>query len=872
MEPSNIAGNNFGGEQSLRALLEIEKTMMERLANRRPLPELLDTLTLAIEHMAPGVACAILQLDDSAAGFHIASAPHLPAPFLHALEQADLQHASGSGAAAIRTGESVIVTDIGHDPRWDELRAPALEAGFQACWAVPMTSPQREVLGALEVYLRQPRAPQGFELEVVQHVAFLAARTIGRKELDDTLVENEQMFRAIFENEQDSMAIIDPQLQTFVTVNPAFERLFGYSREEAVGMAITEVNTQPVRAQALMQELAVSTKPPGLWRRRLKRKDGTTFLAECMACFVPVRGHRLVCIMARDISDQQRAEKALSLAAKVYESMTEGIVVSAWPAPVLAVNSALTTMTGYSREELIGQDGGYFYADNKLWHRIASKCLRNNVPGDAEVTLRRKNGSLFACLLSLHFARHEPSEPLTLIAVYKDLSTRRQTENRLLFLSNHDILTRLPNRFLFYKRLDQAIASAQHATRRFAVFFIDLDRFKNINDTFGHPTGDALLQLVSDRLYECIRKSDLIARLGGDEFAILAESVSDMASATELAEQVMAALSLPFHVEGQELFVAASIGISVFPQDGPTAEKLIKSADVAMYRAKGSGKNNYQFFAADMSTAPLEHMMLENALRHALQRAEFQLYYQPKVHASTARIYGMEALLRWNHPDLGIIGPSRFIPLAEEMGLIRAIGEWALQEACRQNAEWQHAGYAGLVVSVNLSSNQLQNDIVATVSDTLNQTGLAACWLELELTESTVMRAPEQSVLVLHALRDMGVQIAIDDFGTGYSSLSYLKRFPINTLKIDQSFVRDIIEDPNDAAITDAVIALARALKMGVIAEGVETAEQLRFLRDNGCDSYQGFLFSRPLPAAEFQKLLPRPLIQHRPGAGGSGP
>ena len=523
-------------------------------------------------------------------------------------------------------------------------------------------------------------------------------------------------------------------------------------------------------------------------------------------------------------------------------------------------------MTGYGQEELVGRDGGFFYDDKKLWHRIASKCLRSQTPGDAEVMLRRKNGTLFPCLLSLHFARQGASDPVTLVAVYKDVSAWRQHENRLLFLSNHDVLTRLPNRFLFYKRLDQAIAVANRNRRRFAVFFIDLDRFKNINDTFGHPTGDLLLQLVAERLEECVRKTDLIARLGGDEFAILAESAADMAAATELAEQIMAALSQPFHIEGQELFVAASIGIGIFPQDGANAEALIKSADVAMYRAKGSGKNNYQFFAAGMGTAPLEHMMLENALRHALPRGEFQLYYQPKVHASSARIYGMEALLRWNHPDLGVIGPARFIPLAEEMGLIRVIGGWALQEACRQNAEWQRAGHAGLVVSVNLSSSQLQGDIVATVSDTLLQAGLAARWLELELTESTVMQAPEQNALVLHALREMGVQIAIDDFGTGYSSLSYLKRFPIDTLKIDQSFVRDITDDPNDAAITDAVIAMARALKMGVIAEGVETAEQLRFLRENGCDSYQGFLFSQPLAgrripeaAAAAGELMRRP-------------
>ncbi|MGB6053601.1 MAG: EAL domain-containing protein, partial [Burkholderiaceae bacterium] len=780
-------------------------------------------------------------------------------PLRRLLEQSDLKHGPGSCTAAIDTRQPAIVADIASDPRWQDMREPMLEAGYCASWSVPMLTPTNDVLGTFALYFRRPRAPQGLELDLVQYVAYAAARTIERTRLDLALAGREEMFRAIFENELDAMAIIDPDSRRFLTVNPAFERLFGYRREEAVGLQLEAISLEPEDVPQLLRELQPAAEAPGIVRRRLKRKDGSVFLAEYTGTVLHLRGRRLVCGIARDISAQHRSEQALSLAAKVYESMTEGVVISAWPGPVLAVNGALATMTGYDRDELVGHDGGFFYADQKLWYRIAAKCLNSQTPGDAEVLLRKKSGALFPCLLSLHFARPEEGEAQTVIAVYKDLSAHRQTENRLLFLSNHDVLTRLPNRFLFYKRLDHAIATASREQRMFAVLFIDLDRFKNINDTFGHPTGDMLLQLVADRLYECLRKTDLIARLGGDEFAVLAESVRDMSGAIELAEQLMAALAQPFHIEGQELFVPASIGISVYPEDGQNAEAMIKSADVAMYRAKGSGKNTYQFFAAGMNTASLEHMMLENALRHALQRNEFRIYYQPKVQASTARIFGMEALLRWQHPDLGLIGPARFIPLAEEMGLIRRIGDWALQEACRQNAEWQRAGYPQLVVSVNLSSTQLGEDTVGAISDTLDQTGLAAQWLELELTESTVMQSPEQNARVLQALRKMGVQISIDDFGTGYSSLAYLKRFPINTLKIDQSFVRDITEDPNDAAITDAVIALARSLKMNVIAEGVETREQLRFLRDNGCDAYQGFLYSQPLPAADFQKLLPRP-------------
>jgi diguanylate cyclase (GGDEF)-like protein/PAS domain S-box-containing protein len=859
MEPSEVACADFDNQQSLRILLASEKKLLALLAQGRPLSEMLELLTRAVEQLAGDAVCALVQLDTSAAGFHIASAPNLPPPFRHAMEHTELHQMLCACGVSVLRDEAVVTADIEHEGSCGGLRAPALAAGFRACWSVPLLAPTRAVLGTLALYFPRVRKPHGLELELVQHIAFMAARCIEHDQREDALQENEALFRAVFENERDAIAIIDPETRTFVTVNSAFERLFGYSRDEALGMDIGAVSTTPAQVPGQLAQLLLASQPAAIERLPLKCKDGSVFLAESTQCVLVVRGRRLLCILARDVSAQSRSEKTVALAAKVHESMAEGIAISAWPGPILTVNSALAQLTGYSREELIGEDGSFFYADKKLWHRIASKCLRNHAAGDAEVMLRRKNGTLVPCLLSLHFALHKADEPVTLIAVYKDLSMRRQQDNRLLFLTNHDVLTRLPNRLLFYKRLDQAIASAQREHRRFAVLFIDLDRFKNINDTFGHPTGDLLLQLVSDRLYECMRKTDLVARLGGDEFAILAESVPNMTAVIELAEQVMAALAQPFYIEGQELFVPASVGISLFPQDGDDANTLIQSADVAMYRAKGSGKNNYQFFAADMNTASLEHMMLENALRHALQRHQFQLYYQPKVQASTANIYGMEALLRWNHPDLGIIGPSRFIGLAEEMGLIGSIGDWALQEACRQNAEWQHAGYSALVVSVNLSSRQLKDDIVKTVAETLDRTNLAARWLELELTESTVMQEPEQNALVLRALREMGVQISIDDFGTGYSSLSYLKQFPINTLKIDQSFVRDITEDPNDAAITDAVIAMARSLKMEVIAEGVETAEQLNFLRENGCDAYQGFLYSRPLPAREFQKLLPRP-------------
>ena len=852
---SHAAGHpEFGGVESLRALLTLEVTLMQMLAKDHALAPTLEWLAQALGELAGGAICAIQQLSAAGTELQTLAAPGLP-PLMRAPQDAAAAPDQGLGLAALHTAAPRIVTDIGASALPAELRQAARKAGLAACWSLSIQAPAPQVLGVFSLYFRQPIEPRAGELDWLHHAAFLAGCALQRSWQDDRIADGEDMFRAIFENEMDAMAIIDPEQHVFVAVNPAFERMLLYSRSEAVGMPVVTISTRPEQTRLRLQQLNESA-PRNVLRRRLKRRDGSVFIAETSAYFLSLHGRRLICAIARDISAQYRSERALSLAAKVYESLTDGIAISVWPGPILTANHALLQMTGFSLEQLVGQDGGFFYQDPELWQRIASRCVSSNVPGDAEVLLRRQDGTVFACLLSLHFSRTSADAPVSLIAVYQDLSVRRQQETRLLFLTNHDILTRLPNRFLFYRRLDQAIAAAADDGRRFTVLSIDLDRFKNINETLGHPTGDLLLRLIAERIAGCVGKSDLLARFGGDEFTILAESVPDESGARQLAARIVQALARPFEIEGQELFVSASIGISLFPQDGGDAETLIRSADIALYRAKGEGKNNYQFFAADMSRASRERMQLENALRHALAAQEFVLYYQPKVRISSAGIYGMEALLRWDHPQLGLLNPVRFIPLAEEMGLIRDIGSWALQQACHQNALWQQAGIAPLVVSVNLSGLQLTDGVLEVVGAALDDSHLPARWLELELTESTVMGAPETNARMLHALRAMGVKLSIDDFGTGYSSLSYLKRFPIDTLKIDQSFVRDIVSDPNDAAIIDAIIALARSLNIGVIAEGVETTEQLHFLRDSGCDSYQGFLFSEPLATADFERLL----------------
>ncbi len=455
------------------------------------------------------------------------------------------------------------------------------------------------------------------------------------------------------------------------------------------------------------------------------------------------------------------------------------------------------------------------------------------------------------------------------VVIVRDITEKKNAEEQILHLAYNDTLTGLLNRNSLREHLNRALSEAKRCGSCVAVILFDLDRFKRINDTFGHNTGDQLLEAVADRLLRCVRKGDLVARsnphgsaisvgrLGGDEFLTLLPEIEKTGDAGKVARRILDSISHPFFIAGREIFITASIGISVYPHDGDDAETLLKNADAAMYHAKDQGKNNVQFYSREIDPAARESLALENEMRKAMERGEFTVYYQPQVDLRSGKIVGCEALLRWPHPEMGFISPQQFIPLAEETGLIVPLGKWVLFQACRQAKAWNSALPSGLRVSVNLSSYQFrQKDLIDVIGESLETSGLQPAHLELEITESAIMQDTEGAVLMLKALRQMQIRIAIDDFGTGYSSLSYLKRFPLNVLKIDQSFIRDITKNRQDASITTAIIALAQSLGLEVIAEGVETREHLQFLSDKGCNLMQGYFFSRPVPADEFQRLL----------------
>lgn len=448
------------------------------------------------------------------------------------------------------------------------------------------------------------------------------------------------------------------------------------------------------------------------------------------------------------------------------------------------------------------------------------------------------------------------------VGVLTDISQRKQDEARLNFLAHHDPLTHLPNRTLFQERSNDAIVRAHRHGGLTGLLFIDLDRFKTINDSLGHAMGDLLLQAVAERLGVCVRESDLVARLGGDEFTVLIDELTEFQDAAIVARKVLDELAKPFSLLEHTLYISASIGISCYPQDGKDVQTLLRNADAAMYRAKEEGRNGYRFFSSEMNTQALATLTMTNSLGLALERQEFILHYQPRFDLISRRITGVEALIRWQHPDLGLVPPAQFIPLAEETGMIGSIWEWVLKTACTQAKAWQIAGLPPLRMAVNLSARQFrQHDLAQSIAVVLNEIGLDASALELEITETMVVQAPARTRLILAELKAMGIAIAIDDFSTGYSSLSYLKRYPIDYLKIDRSFVNGLPLDADDGAITRAIIAMAKSLKLRVVAEGVETLEQSTFLEAAGCEDGQGYLFSRPQAAPDLEQLLVRNLV-----------
>ncbi len=563
--------------------------------------------------------------------------------------------------------------------------------------------------------------------------------------------------------------------------------------------------------------------------------------------------------------ERRRAEEKLRQAACVFESTSEGIILADDRGRILAVNRAFIEITGYSESEVLGQNPRILQSgrhDPDFYRGLWASLLATG-HWRGEVWNRRKNGEIYPQWLNLSAVKDSAGNTTHYVGVFGDVSHIKRAQQELELLVHHDPLTRLPNRVLFRDRLEHGLQRARHLGAPLAVLLLDLDRFKVVNDTLGHPVGDELLRAFAWRLRAVTRGSDTLARLGGDELAILLEDEASAQHAALTARRLLGMFAEPLAFGEHELVVTASIGISLFPTDGDDADTLIKHAERAMYEAKSLGRNTYRFYEPSLAAGVLDTLVMETALRVAAVRGQLVLHFQPQVDLGSGALLAVEALVRWRHPDLGLVSPARFIPLAEEIGVIGEIGAWVLREACRQMAEWEAQGLHVPRVAVNLSVQQIERgDLVEAVTSALAAAGLAPGRLELEVTESVIMREPQRSQALLRDLMNLGVQIAVDDFGTGYSSLAYLKRLSLDRLKIDRSFVGDIGGDAGSEAIVRAVIALARSLGLETVAEGVEREDQAILLRREGCDIAQGFLYGYPVPGPELLATWSNPLVR----------
>jgi diguanylate cyclase (GGDEF)-like protein/PAS domain S-box-containing protein len=549
-------------------------------------------------------------------------------------------------------------------------------------------------------------------------------------------------------------------------------------------------------------------------------------------------------------------EAQLAHQSQILDQIHESVLTMDQMGYITSWNRGAEELFGYTALEAIGRNILFLYADeDEGFHDSFAEQGGRMM----EVRRRKKSGEVFWASLSLSPLRDLAERPIGLIAYLTDITERKQAEEQLHHLAYYDELTGLPNRTLFARLVDQALMVAQRNEAAGCVLFIDLNRFKRINDTLGRRIGDELLRQAAQRFRDTLRDEDVVARLSGDEFAVGLFDIRQHFEATTVAQKLQAALDAPFLIAGHDLRVGASIGISVYPQDGSEAETLLGLADIAMERAKQLEANpdrSVAFYSQDMNQGMQERMRIESGLRQALGNGELTLYYQPKFELGTDRIVGAEALVRWLHPTRGVVPPGEFIPLAESTGLIVQVGEWVLEQACAQAATWQRSGIAPLRLAVNVSAREFTQSLPARVAETLSRYQLDASWIELEITESTLMHDFERVTAIMDRIHQLGVALSLDDFGTGYSSLSYLKRFPIDTLKIDRSFTMGIPDDPSDCAIAGTIVSMAQQLGLRVIAEGVETLEQLAFLRASGCDEVQGYLYSQPLPALEFERCL----------------
>ena len=688
---------------------------------------------------------------------------------------------------------------------------------------------------------------------------------IGRSRADAALRESEARFRALFENAGAGMILIDSEGR-YLHGNPAFRAMVGYDEAALQRMTLRDIAAPGDGAELcdLYQRLILGELHSLDLTKRYLNRDGAERWGRLTVTPVQdrARPHHAVAVV-EDVTDTKRLEDHMRLAATVFENTGDGLFITDSARRIILVNPAFTTLTGYPAEEVLGQSprllsSGRHGAD--FYERMNDSLIRSG-RWQGEIWNRRKNGEMFAEWLNIAEVRDERGQLQHYVAVFSDITSRKQDEERLNYQANHDPLTRLPNRTLFQERLSRALTRAHRNHSMVTLLFIDLDLFKEVNDSLGHLAGDCLLQQVAERLTACVRQGDTVARLAGDEFTVILEDIAEARDSALVAHKILALLAEPFDLQGQQARISASIGVALYPIDTAEADSLVRLADAAMYQAKRRGRNACCFHSESVYAQAFERLGLENALRRAIERESFHLVYQPVFARDGGALTALEALLRWDHPELGELPPERFLALAEETGLILPIGRLALRLACRQGREWLDQGIAPPRLCVNLSPRQIQApDLAEEVAAALAESGLPPARLQLDLPESCLTEPDGDTDLRFGRLKALGIDLAIDDFGSGHASFSLLRRLPVTSLKISQSFVRDLAHGAENPDVITAIVAVAHGLHMQVVVPGIETAEQFTRLARYRCDQLQGFLFAHPLTVAEASELLRAPL------------
>ncbi|EAR62274.1 EAL domain-containing protein [Neptuniibacter caesariensis] len=853
--------------EELKTILQLQNQVLEKVVQDTTRAQILEQICHFVEKCVPDCVASIMLFDSDQKCLNVSCAPSIPREAQVLLDGMVPGVGAGSCGTSVFLGSPVFVIDTAEDNRWDQLRPIAQQLDLRACWSYPIRTDADEIAGSFAISSFTPRQPTPFHAQLLEAAANIAGIVLNRFSSQENLQHKERLL----ENITQAMPGVvyqyhldDELKQSFTYIGPGIETISGITAEAAIeDFSEFWEQVHPDDRSGLWASIVHTGKHGLAWSHefRVFHKNGQMHW---------VRGSALPSKLGSqegllwngiilDITPEKASIEQLRLAGIAFSSTNEGIMITDKRNRIIDINRAYMNISGYGRDELIGKNPSILRSEhhsNEFYQSIW-KSLEEERHWQGEIWNRLKNGEVVPHWVNIN-AVHDPNtDALThFVSVIADISNIKASEEKLSHLAHHDALTNLPNRLLFSARLDHALTHRE-ASEKIVMFHLDLDRFKHINDSLGHKYGDQLLLQVTERLKGVLSDKDTLARVGGDEFAILVEELEHVSDAESIADRLVEAMEQPFTLDGKDYFTTASIGLALAPDHGDDIDTLTKHADIALNQAKDSGRNNFAFFQPELSETVQEWIKLEPELRKALAENQFQLHYQPQVDSTGTAIVGAEALIRWHHPEMGIIPPNQFLPIAEEIGLMNKIGEWVMNTALEQLSFWRSRGLIGFRLAINLAGDQItKQNLPMVVMQALEHFQIPAEMLELEILETFLMEHEEEATSTFKQLRELGVHLSLDDFGTGYSALSYLKKLPITKVKIDQSLVRDIPEDPNDEAIAKAVILLAHTLDLTVCAEGVETRAQREFLESENCDQLQGYLFSKPIEANAFTNLL----------------